>query len=76
MNTRLFQNHIVRKEIPLEPIWDFHTLNAEEEKQEKFQMIVPGCWESNPKLSSYKGKALYSKKKYFLAVMSVWYLKE
>lgn len=65
MNTRLFQNHIVRKEIPLEPIWDFHTLNAEEEKQEKFQMIVPGCWESNPKLSSYKGKALYSKKVFF-----------
>ncbi|GAA0300514.1 beta-glucuronidase [Gracilibacillus halotolerans] len=62
MNTRLFQNHIVRKEIPLAPIWDFHTLNEEDEKQEKFQMIVPACWESNPKLSSYKGKALYSQK--------------
>lgn len=62
MNTRLFRNHIVRKEIPLDPIWNFHTLNSEEEKQEEFKMLVPGCWESNPKLSTYKGKAVYSKK--------------
>ncbi|WP_228275858.1 sugar-binding domain-containing protein [Gracilibacillus oryzae] len=62
MNTRLFQNHHVRKEIPLDPVWDFHTLDAEEEKQKLFQMIVPACWESNPELVSYKGKALYSKK--------------
>ncbi|PAD66653.1 beta-glucuronidase [Bacillus sp. 7586-K] len=61
MNTRLFQNHYVRKEIPLDPVWDFYTLNSEEEKQEKFNMLVPGCWESNPRLSSYKGKAVYSK---------------
>ncbi|WP_066188595.1 MULTISPECIES: glycoside hydrolase family 2 protein [Gracilibacillus] len=62
MNTRLFQDHVVRKEIQLDPIWDFHTLNADEEKQEACQMLVPSCWESNPNLSSYKGKALYSKK--------------
>lgn len=65
MNTRLFQNHIVRKEIPLDPIWDFHTLNSEDEKQEEFKMLVPGCWESNPRLASYKGKAMYSKKVIF-----------
>ena len=62
MNARLFRNHFVRKEIPLDPVWDFHTLNSEEEIQEEFKMLVPGCWESNPKLSSYKGKAIYSKK--------------
>ena len=62
MNTRLFQNHFVRKEIPLDPIWSFHTLNPEEEIKDEFKMIVPGCWESNPKLASYKGKAMYSKK--------------
>jgi beta-galactosidase/beta-glucuronidase len=62
MNTRLFQNHFIRKEIPIDPIWNFHTLNSEEEKQEEFKMLVPGCWESNPKLASYKGKAMYSKK--------------
>ena len=62
MNSRLFQNHYVRKEIPIEPVWSFHTLNLEEEKLEEFKMLVPGCWESNPKLASYKGKAIYSKK--------------
>ncbi|KKI91346.1 beta-glucuronidase [Bacillus sp. SA1-12] len=62
MNTRLFQNHYVRKEITLDPVWDFHTLNSEEKKQEEFKMLVPGCWESNPKLVSYRGKGVYSKK--------------
>lgn len=62
MNTRLFQNHIVRKEISLDPIWDFHTLDSEEKKLETYKMLVPGCWESNPLLASYKGKGLYSKK--------------
>ncbi|MEH7495701.1 glycoside hydrolase family 2 protein [Neobacillus niacini] len=65
MHTRLFQNHIIRREIPLDPVWDFHTLNSEEEKQEEFKMLVPSCWESNPKLVSYKGKAVYSKKATF-----------
>lgn len=31
-------------------------------KLEEFNMLVPSCWESNPLLASYKGKALYSKK--------------
>lgn len=60
--TRLFQTHIVRKEIPTEPLWNFYTMNSEEEKQEEFKMLVPSCWESNPKLASYKGKAMYSQK--------------
>ncbi len=62
MYTRIFQNHRIRKEIPLDPIWSFHILNSDEEKQEEFKMLVPSCWESNPKLASYRGKALYSKK--------------
>lgn len=62
MNTRIFQNHFVRKELPLDPIWCFATLNLEEEKQKEYKMLVPSCWESNPELSSYKGKAIYSKK--------------
>lgn len=62
MNARMFQNHFIRKEIPLDAIWSFSTLNSEEQKLEEFKMLVPSCWESNPRLSSYKGKALYSKK--------------
>lgn len=62
MKTRLFQNHMIRKEISLDPMWDFHTLSTEGEKQDKFNMFVPSCWESNPKLVSYRGKAVYAKK--------------
>jgi len=65
MNTRLFPNHYVRKEFPLNPIWDFYTLDKDDKKLEEFKMLVPGCWESNPKLASYKGKAMYSKKVIF-----------
>lgn len=62
MNTRIFQNHKIRKEILTNPMWNFFTLNEKEEKEKEYTMIVPGCWESNPNLVSYKGKALYSKK--------------
>ena len=62
MNTRIFQNHYIRKELQLDPIWSFFTLNSEEEKVKEYKMLVPSCWESHPELSSYKGKALYSKK--------------
>ena len=62
MNTRIFQNHYIRKELQLDPVWSFFTLNSEEEKVKEYKMLVPSCWESHPELSSYKGKALYSKK--------------
>lgn len=62
MNTRIFQNHFIRKELQLDPVWSFFTLNSEEEKVKEYKMLVPSCWESHPELSSYKGKALYSKK--------------
>ena len=61
MNTRIFQNHFIRKELQLDPVWSFFTLNSEE-KVKEYKMLVPSCWESHPELSSYKGKALYSKK--------------
>ena len=62
MNTRIFQNHYIRKELQLDPIWSFFTLNSDEEKGKEYKMLVPSCWETHPELSSYKGKALYSKK--------------
>lgn len=62
MDTRIFQNHIVRKKIPLDPVWNFAILNSRDEIEKEYKMLVPGCWESHPELSSYRGKALYSKK--------------
>jgi len=52
MYTRLFQNHMVRREVPLDPIWDFHILSSSGEKQEEYKMLVPSCWENNPNLAS------------------------
>lgn len=65
MNTRLFKNHSVRKEIPIDPMWDFHILNSDDKKQEHYKMLVPSCWESNPNLVSYRGEAVYSKEMKF-----------
>lgn len=60
--TRLFQTHFIRKEIALNPVWDFWTLNDKEERIKAYKMPVPCCWESNPELASYRGKAIYSQK--------------
>lgn len=53
--TRLFNTHNIRKEIKINPIWNFY-LNG---FKEITQMPVPSCWETHPKLASYRGKAVY-----------------
>ncbi len=59
MNTRLFENHKIRSMLAVPPVWDLYILDNEENKQEKYKMVVPSCWESKPALSAYKGKGLY-----------------
>ncbi len=60
MGTRMFETHRVRKEIYLDRLWTVHTIDNNCEKDSEFKMVVPSTWESNPILSSYKGKAIYS----------------
>ena len=59
---RLFKTHITRKNLEIDPLWDFCTIDTNGTKGELIKMIVPACWESQPNLASYRGKALYSKK--------------
>lgn len=55
---RLFDTHNIRKEIKINPIWNFYS----DRFDEITQMPVPSCWETHPKLASYRGKAVYVQK--------------
>lgn len=54
---RLFEEHKVRRVLPLDGIWDFQAADSS-----VTSMAVPGCWESNPLLASYRGEAVYRKR--------------
>lgn len=60
MEARMFKTHKVRKEIYHPPMWEVNLLDEEGNKGQAYTMMVPGTWETNPQLASYKGKALYS----------------
>lgn len=55
---RLFNDHNIRKEIKINPIWNFYADGFEEITQ----MPVPSCWEAHPRLASYRGKAVYEQR--------------
>lgn len=55
---RLFDQHEVRTVRSLEGMWKFETLDA---KSDVTEMPVPGAWETDPQLASYRGKAVYTK---------------
>ena len=57
--TRLFHTHKIRKTFEPNPIWDFCTIDSKNEQGVPMKMVVPACWESNPSLSSYRGRAKY-----------------
>lgn len=61
MKTRLFEQHEIREILPLSPTWEFWTLDSMGNEIERYNMIVPCVWESNLRLSSYKGQAMYRK---------------
>lgn len=56
--SRLFKTHNFRKEIKLNPMWNFFADGYDDIKQ----MPVPSCWEAHPYLASYRGKAVYEQK--------------
>lgn len=55
---RLFKQHYIRKSVELDGIWDFHI----EGETKSYQLPVPSCWEQHPKLMTYRGKGIYTKK--------------
>ncbi|BCS82248.1 glycoside hydrolase family 2 protein [Anaerocellum diazotrophicum] len=59
---RLFTQHKIRRQKELEGFWDFAILEDRENifnKSFTHKMWVPGCWETYPEFSNYRGKALY-----------------
>jgi len=53
---RGFERHKIREVKSLDGVWDFYP-----DSGKKFNMPVPGCWESNPNLSNYRGQGTYIK---------------
>lgn len=54
---RLFKQHYVRKVTELDEMWDFYTNKS----NTLYRIPVPGCWEQNPNLCTYRGKGTYIK---------------
>ena len=53
---RIFETHYIRKYKTLNGLWNFKKENGEE-----YLMPVPGCWEDNPNMLTYRGKGTYYK---------------
>lgn len=53
---RLFAEHQLRPVLPLDGVW---TLTTQDGKS--FPAIVPGTWETIPRLAAYRGKARYTR---------------
>ena len=53
---RMFETHHIRKCMTLNGIWNF-----KKESGEEFLMPVPGCWEDNHQMLTYRGKGTYFK---------------
>ena len=53
---RTFETHFVRKCKTLNGIWNF-----KKESGEEYLLPVPGCWEDNPEMLTYRGKGTYYK---------------
>ena len=53
---RLFEQHVSRKQKELDGLWNFKTAEGK-----AYQLPVPGCWEQNQELLTYRGKGTYTK---------------
>lgn len=57
---RLFRTNDVRKVAELEGMWDFAVLDgADDAPDYTYRLAVPGCWETHPQLSTYRGRGMY-----------------
>lgn len=54
---RLFEQHHIRKQKELNGLWDFRKTGEEK----TYLIPVPGCWEQNPDLITYRGRGTYCK---------------
>ena len=59
---RIFATHHVRNQMQLsDSLWEFEPCSGEFAGQ-KFQLMVPGCWESHPLFADYRGEGIYRKR--------------
>ena len=59
---RTFATHHVRNQMQLsDSLWEFEPCSGEFAGQ-KFQLMVPGCWESHTLFADYRGEGIYRKR--------------
>ncbi|WP_372632090.1 glycoside hydrolase family 2 protein [Cohnella sp.] len=60
---RMFRTHRVRVSEVLDGLWEFAVADREigdlSRLDYDYRLIVPGCWESHPKLANYRGEGVY-----------------
>lgn len=60
---RLFTIHRIREQKELSAcLWEFTTVPENGKTPVKKKMLVPGCWETDPELRTYRGKGCYERK--------------
>ena len=55
---RMFPTHRIRKSREADPVWTFMTLDEGGLEQPE-KTIVPGVWETHPRLRGYRGRGVY-----------------
>lgn len=59
---RLFATHKLRRQTDLSDcLWDFYTLPGKDKEQVRTRALVPGCWEKDPGIRTYRGRACYER---------------
>ena len=56
--TRMFQTHRIRKSREADPVWMLMTPDEGGLEQPE-KTVVPGVWESHPRLRNYRGRGIY-----------------
>ena len=56
--TRMFQTHRIRKSREADPVWTLTTPDEGGLEQPE-KTVVPGVWESHPRLRNYRGRGIY-----------------
>ena len=58
---RMFQTNQIRQVKELEGVWDFYLSPDNSTSAKRYRLFVPGSWEMNQELCSYRGKGIYEK---------------
>ena len=68
---RLFQTHVIRRQVACDPIWTLTTLD-EGGLSGPVRVAVPGVWETLPGLRRYRGRGVYEQRIHAGGNLRIW----